>query len=561
MSYIKRATEYAERIVSREIPACKFTVAACQRQLNDLAKAKSSAFPWEFNHKEAEKICKFIEKMPHIKGEWAKSGESLALQPWQCFILTTVFGWQDGYALRRFRKVYIEVPRKNGKTTFSAPLGLYMLTEDGEQGAEIYSAATTRDQAKIVFKDAWNMAKKEHGFRKKYGVSVFTHNITRVSTASKFESLSAEANSLDGLNIHCAIEDELHAHKTRQVHDVIETSMGSRSQPLLWMITTAGSNQTGICYEQRDYVIKILNGTIVDDSYFGIIYTLDEGDDWKNESAWRKANPNYGVSLYPEDIKSLCDKAIKSSQSQNAFKTKRLNIWVNANTAFMNMEAWNSCIDTELDINDFTTEDCFIGLDLSSKIDVTSKVYIFKRDDTYYIFSEHYLPEDYVHAEAHAKTAHYEGWSLDGYLQLTGGNMVDFDYIEQGLKDDLSKYNIVSIGYDPWQAAQMVGHLMDISAPMVEIRPNPQNFSDPMKMVEALVLSGKIRHDGNPVLTWMVSNVISHMDAKDNIYPRKERPENKIDGFVALLTALNRALASEASAYSVYEERGLIEID
>jgi len=554
--HVNKALHYARAVVSGEINACVYVKQACQRQLSDLERKD---WNYTYDKKKAETICEFIETQPHIKGVWAKKKEKLILSAWQIFILTTVFGWVDRKGNRRFRTVYIEVPRKNGKTTFSAPVGLFMLTEDGEQGAEVYSAATNRDQARIVFQDAQNMAKKNARFRDHYGVQVMSHNINRLETASKFEPLSAEGNSLDGLNIHCAIVDELHAHKTRQVFDVIETSMGSRSQPILWIITTAGSNRAGICYEQRAYTVKILERAIEDETYFGIIYTIDEKDDWRDEQSWIKANPNYGVSVYPDDIKRLGDKAMEMASAQNSFLTKRLNIWVNADTAWMPINKWEACGDSDLKIEDFAVDDCYIGLDLSSKIDVSSKVYLFKKDSDYYCFAKHYLPRENVKSESHAKTAHFEGWAKDGWIELTGGNMIDFDYVENGLQEDLAHFSIRAIGYDPWQATQMAGRLIEEGAPMVEVRPSVMNFSDPMKTLEGLVIAGKFHHNNDPVLTWMISNVVCHRDAKDNIYPRKEQPQNKIDGAVALLTALNRALNDDGTPKdSVYEERGLI---
>jgi len=554
-NYSDIAESYAQSIIDARIPASKWVKLSCQRQLDDLKKKNGGYF---FEPERVNSICSFIEKLPHIKGEWAKNNGSLVLQPWQTFILATVFGWVRSDGRRRFKTAYIEIPRKNGKSTLSAAVGLYMLSKDGEPGAQVYSAAVTRDQAKIVFEDAQAMAKREEGFRKRYGIQVNAHNINILEKASKFEALSAEANSLDGLNIHCAIEDELHAHKTRAVFDVLETSMGSRTQPLHWLITTAGSNRSGICYEQHSYLKKILEKVAEDESYFGIIYGLDDGDDWRLESNWRKANPNYEISIYPEDFKRLAGKAQEMASAQNAFLTKRLNVWVNADTSWMDMLKWDKCRDERLKLADFETENCWIGIDLASKLDIASVCILFKHGADYYAFLRHYLPEDNVKSEAHAKSAHCQGWAIQGWLTLTPGNMIDLDFIEEDLRGLLGRFDVNVLAFDPWQAAQMQARLLADNAPVATVSPNVQNFSDPMKTLEGLVLAAKFHTNDDPIITWMISNVVCHRDAKDNIYPRKETPENKIDGVVALLTALNRALADDGgSSRSIYEERGL----
>ena len=388
--HVKEANQYIDAVLSGAIPACREVIQACQRQKKDLSRKRTEDFPYVFNRQKAKDVCDFIELLPHVKGVWATqktaSGQPdhlIKLEPWQKFILTTVFGWvhkDTGY--RRFRTTYLEVPRKNAKSTLSAGVALYCLVADEEPGAEVYSAATTKDQAKIVFKTAWQMAKKSPDLLNHYGLGIGMHNLHVLATGSSFEALSAEGSTLDGLNIHCVIVDELHAHKTRAVYDVLETATGSRTQSLIWNITTAGSNMTGICYEQRQYLISILQGVHEDESYFGIVYTIDlprktkpgqkkiVGDDWKLEKTWRKANPNYGVSVFADDIKRLATKAIKVASAQNNFKTKRLNFWVNAETAWLNMVDWQECANYDLKLDDFLGRDCFIGVDLASKIDL-----------------------------------------------------------------------------------------------------------------------------------------------------------------------------------------------
>lgn len=549
-SYIDIAKQYAQSVVSGAIPACRWVQLACQRQLNDLARFKGKDSPYRFNPKlsdrngrgfhPADNLCAFIERLPHVKGPLA--GEPISLEPWQVFILTTVFGWVTPDGKRRFRRSYIEVPRGNAKSTLSSAVALYMLAADHEGGAEVYSLATTRDQARIVFGDAQTMARRSPGFRTRFSVNVGAHNMHVLASGSKFEALSAEGSTLDGLNIHFGCVDELHAHKTRTVYDVVETGTGKRDNSLLWVITTAGSNRAGICYEVRTFVSKLLDGVFEDDTQFGIIYGLDDGDDWTNENALIKANPNWGISVRPEILGPLQAKAMQLPSAVNNFKTKHLNEWVNADTAWMDMRAWDACADTSLDIDNFIGQPCWIGLDLASKTDIAALILIFAHPeitDAYLTFGKYYLPEDTVHG---AGNSQYSGWMRIDRLTVTPGNVIDFSWIEADLLDMASRFAIQAVAFDPFQATQLSTRMLAEGLPMIEVRPTVLNFSEPMKILEALVLQKKLAHDGDPVLTWMASNVVAHLDVKDNIYPRKERPENKIDGIVALIMALSRAI-------------------
>ncbi|MEX3787321.1 terminase large subunit [Paraburkholderia sp. BR14374] len=554
-SYAMTARRYAEAVVAGNVPACRWVKLACQRQLNDLARFKGKSSPYRFNPKLADKsgkpfapadnLCAFIERLPHVKGPLA--GEPITLEPWQVFIVTTVFGWVHADGRRRFRRSYIEVPRGNAKSTLSSAVGLYMLAADGEGGAEVYSLATTRDQARIVFGDAQTMARRSAGFRSRFGVAVGAHNMNVLASGSKFEALSAEGSTLDGLNIHFGCVDELHAHKTRTVYDVVETGTGKRNNSLLWVITTAGSNRAGICYEIRTFVTKLLEGVFEDDSQFGIVYGLDDGDDWTTEEALIKANPNWGISVQPEVLVPLQAKAMQLPSAVNNFKTKHLNEWVNADTAWMDMRAWDRCSDAALDLDTFAGQPCWIGLDLASKTDIAALMLLFTHPEIeggYTIFGRYYLPEDTVMATSNSQ---YAGWMRNGRLTVTPGNVIDFGWIEADLIEMSSRFQVQGVAFDPFQATQLSTRMLAEGLPMIEVRPTVLNFSEPMKALEALVLQGKLVHDGDPVLSWMASNVVAHLDAKDNIYPRKERPENKIDGIVALIMALSRALVGDGT--------------
>lgn len=553
--YVAIATEYAEAVVTGEQVACKWVQLVCHRQLKDLGRTD---WEYRFDADRAAHICRFVELLPHIKGKWARQRLKITLEPWQIFILTTVFGWVNADGLRRFKTVYAEIPRKNAKSTLSSGVALYCLAADNEEGAEVYSAATTREQARIVWEVAKLMADRSPGLQQRFGVSTGAHAVYVEHTASTFKPLSRDqGGNHDGYSVHCGIIDELHAHKTREIFDVIETGTGSREQPLLWSITTAGFNRSGICYEQRSYITKVLSGVTEDEEYFGIIFTIDDDDDWTDPSVWEKANPNWGVSVDPGDVARKARKAMEMSSAQNNFLTKHLNIWVNADTAWMDMGAWDACADPEMLPERFKGKPCWVAIDLASKIDIASVAFVFRENDNYAVFVKNYLPED---AAENERNSQYSGWVRDGHLIATPGNTTDYSWIEDDLRNAAAMFDLQGVAYDPWQANYLATRLMEEGMPMIEYRQTVQNMSEPMKELEALTISGKLKHTGCPVLTWMVSNVVAHLDAKENIYPRKEFPENKIDGVVAILMALGRAALEEGDGRKVFTGNEVIAI-
>jgi phage terminase large subunit-like protein len=560
LNYAQRAAQYADDVISGKQIACDFIVRACERFVRDLQHQDSKSFPFYFDSVEANRACEFLENLPHIKGEWAKKGLLLELENWQCFVVCNIFGWRcvrtitdsDGNVLmhehtRRFRTVYLEVARKNAKSTLLSGIGLYMLIADGEAGAEIYSAATTHKQAKIVWQDAKLMAEKAAGLRQHFGCDTNAKAVYIKDTAAKFEPLHSQGETLDGLNVHCAINDELHAHKKRDLYDVLETATGSRTQPLILNITTAGTNKSGICYELRLYVVKLMERTITDETFFGVIYTLDKDDNPMDRKTWTKANPNYGVSVYPFDMERLAKKAEESPASMNNFLTKRLNVWCNAEAAWMNMREWDAAADPTLKESDFYDCPLWVGVDLASKIDMNAVVRLYKKrinDETHvYAFPSFYLPEAAVQASSNSQ---YSGWERRGLITTTPGQIIDMDTIEDDVIELRDDRDLQEVCFDPGHnSTQWAVHCDDNGLDMVEVRPTVMNFSEPMKWWEALVKAGRFHHDGNEIMTWMVSNVVVKYDQKDNIYPRKERNENKIDGPVAVCIGLNRLLASE----------------
>lgn len=561
--HIKKANKYAKDVISGKIDACLYVKQSCQRHVDDLIKSKSKKenYPYRFDKEAGENICNFAEMLPHVKGKW--SGTLMVLEPWQCFMLTTLFGWlrkSDG--IRRFKEMYAEIPRKNGKSILGAIIGLYLFVIDGEPGAEVYSGATTLTQALEVFRPAWLMVYKTPGFRKKYdielgGTEKNPGNIYSLSTASRFEAVIGKPG--DGASVHCGLVDEYHEHKDDILFNCFDTGMGAREQGMVPILTTAGTNTSYPCYSKRKQMISILAGKKINEELFGIIYTIDEkkksakkedpGDDWTDFKVWKKANPNYGVSVFPDYLKRQHRSAIQETRRQNILKCKHLNLWSNAGMAWLNMVEWNAAAAPSLDINDFLGDPCYLGLDLASKIDIASSMPVFKKDDHYYLFSKHYIPETRTHGE---DMAHYAEWVEDGYIIATPGSRIDFDYIKEDIAKIAKDFDLSGeengggeICNDPWNAQQLITELTNKNIACVEISQTVNMLSEPMKEIEAALKDGKFHHDGNPATEWMFANTMCREDKKSNIFPFKEGDGNKIDGAVASITAMARAMYSK----------------
>lgn len=540
LDYCDKAQRYIEAVLSGSRSACRWVKLACERQQKDLARKD---WRYTFDRARGNKVCRFIECLTHVKGSIA--GQPIHLEDWQCFLLTTVFGWVDKETgFRRYRKAYVEVPRGNGKSTLLSGIGLYMETADREPGADVYSFATTKEQAKIVFNDALAMTRGNKDFREAFGVTALNHSIIVLGTNSKFVAKSADADTLDGLNTHCGIIDELHAHKTRYVFDVVESSLTKRDQPLMFSITTAGFILDGICMEQRRTIAHILDETIQDDNYFGIIYTIDPGDDWKDPASLEKASPNWGVSVKPDASLSALRNALVNTTAQKNFLTKYLDVWVNSDSQWLEMEKYRNCIDKTFRREDFSGKYAIYGIDLASKLDITAVVRLWWRRESdgevhYYVGADYFLPEEAIN---NSDNSQYDGWRRSEYLKATGGAVTDLAALEEYLKADIPQYDTLAVAYDPMQATQLSQDLIQEGAPMVELPQTLKNMSEPMKQLQALIYAGRLHVEDNPVTHWMFGNVVCHVDAKENIYPRKEKVQNKIDGVVALIMAINQSI-------------------
>jgi phage terminase large subunit-like protein len=563
MTYTEAALKYCNDIVSGKIPAGQLVIYACQRHINDLGKSTSAAYPYRYDEKLAEKRCKFSELFCHVKGKW--SGQKLKLEPHQVFIQCSIWGWvKKKNGMRRFSVAYIEEPRKNGKSLEAATAGLYMLTADGEKGAEIYSGASTEKQALEVFRPAWLMTSKNADFRDHFGISLSgtpknPTSIYQLSDMSRFELLVG--NPGDGASPHCAIIDEYHEHRTSDQYDTMSTGMGSREQPLMFVITTAGTDTSSPCYDAHLKAVKVLNGSIEDDMFFAIIYGIDPDEDWKDFEVWKKANPNYGVSIMEDYLYQKYTETMNDAGKQNINLCKHLNEWRNAGTAWMNMAKWAACEDKTLRIEDFKGMPCYIGMDLATKIDMCALMLLFETDSGFVTFGRYYLPEETVNLPGND---HFVKWAKEGHVIATPGGRTDFRPVEADIQAIDKDHPIRELAFDPKDATYIINNIMEwASFECVEMKQGPTLISEPMKELEAMIYSKGIRHDGGPVLTWMMGNVVKKAGHSGGpvkyYYPTKDKEANKIDGAVALIMAIGRAML-HVEKKSVYEERGIFTI-
>ena len=546
-----KGNKYARDCVSGRVDVCLQVRQSCQRHLDDLKSSKSPNYPYKFDKEKSEKILKFAELMPHVKGKWA--GGKIKLEPWQCFFLAVPFGWvRKKDNLRRFREILGVIPRKNGKSVLGAIIGNYMFSADGESGSEVYSAATSEAQAYEVFRPAWLMTQKTPAYRNHFnielgGTAKNPGNIYSMQTGSRFETVIGKPG--DGSSPHCWMLDEFHEAKTDESYDTGKTGMGARSQPMMVVITTAGTNTGYPCYALQKKTEKILAGKLVNDEVFAVIYTIDKDDKWEDFKTWKKANPNYGVSVDEGFLKGQLKTALQDPRKQNIMKCKHLDMWSNAGEAWMNMVEWEKCGDPSLDIKEFIGKPAYIGLDLASKIDIASKMYLFKDGEHYYLFSRHYIPEDRIHGE---EFAHYAGWVHDGHMEVTPGARIDIHSIQESIKQDAKDFDLSGpnngggeVCNDPWNAQQLITNLGREGVECVEIPQTVAFLSEPMKEIQAVVKEGNFHHDGNQATSWMFGNVCYKEDRNTNVFPRKEGEQNKIDGAVATMTAMARAMYYE----------------
>lgn len=535
---------YAAAVVAGQVPAGTYHRLACARHLRDRKREATKAFPYRFDVAKADRFFRFAGKLKHYKGEWAR--QPIVLQPFQQFRLGSIFGWvHRETGLRRFRTSYNELPRKNGKSLEAAVVAVYLTFFDGEQGAEGYCLATKRSQAeKLVFRDAKKLVASS-GL--KAHIKIQARNLHRIDTASKLEPLGA--NPEDGLNPSLIIVDELHKFKTRESMDVMETATGSRRQPLNFQITTAGDDIVSVCGDQHDYCCKILNGVLEDETFFGFIAHADPDDDWTLEATARKANPNYGISIKPDDLAALVTKALHMPGAAAAYQQDHLNWWVNTDAPWLSLTGWRTGQTTGTP-EDLRGQTCFAGIDLSSKIDLAAFALAFPPTATrtaWRYLVRCFTPADTLLERSRRDRAPYPQWVDEGWLTASPGNRLDQDVIHAAVREarDTCGFVIQSVGFDPWNAGNLEKDLTEDGFAVVEIPQTLQHMSAPSKEFEADVLDGLVDAGGNPLLAWMASNVVVYRDGKDNIYPQKKKSRGRIDGIIACLMARKLAALDE----------------
>jgi phage terminase large subunit-like protein len=534
--------------VDGRVPAGKYHRLACERHLRDRAHEATPAFPYRFDLATADRSFRFAGKLKHYKGEWA--GQFIVLEPHQRFRRGSLAGWVHiDTGFRRFRTSYEEVPRKNGKTLELSISALYFTFYDNEPGAEGYCLATNRYQAGFVFGDAKKLVRSS-GLKTR--LKVMAKNIHRTDTDSKLEPLGAFP--VDGLNPHFIGMDELHKWKTRERLDVMETATGSRRQPVISQITTAGDDLVSVCGDQHDYACKILDQVLVDETFFAFIAHADIGiagipdDDWTLESTAIKANPNYGVSVKPDDLKALVNKALHMQGAAAAYQQDHLNVWVNTDAPWLSMQGWKRG-QSAWSLEELRGQPCFGAIDLSSKIDLSAFALCFPPTATrtrWRYVVRCFTPADTLVARARRDRAPYLQWAelkIPGspwaYLTTNPGNRIDQDAIRQAVKDarDLFGFDIKQIGFDPWNAATIEQDLIEDGFDVIEIPQVIKHMSLPSKDFEADVLDGLADFGADPQQAWMASNVVVYRDGPDNIKPVKKKSRGKIDGTVAAIMA------------------------
>ena len=553
MAAVKKypAELYAEQVRSGEILVCEYVRLAVERYYADLDRALDMGR--YFDKKAAMRAIRFIEKLKHTKGEWA--GQRFRLEPWQQFVLWNIFGWKNADGTRRFRYAYIEIARKNGKTALSAGIGLYMLFADGESRPEVYSAATVKDQAKICFSDAVEIVKATD--LKNY-LTPYRNSIVYELKGGTMKPLSSDYGTHDGLNPSCGIIDQFHAHKDSGMFDVIKSAFGARRQPLMFIITTAGFDKSGVCYAYRKNVIKVLRGVNEDDSLFGIIYTLDDKSEWDDPKMWIKANPNLGVSLSADYLADQVKDAKNRPEAVRNVMTKNVDLWVDAERTWILDDVWQKCIGTT-DPADLKGCACWGGLDLSNVSDITAYVLLFHENDRFQLLPHFWIPEEKMLEKIRKENINYDKWAAEGYVTVTPGNVIDYDFVKADILRIVADYDLRTSAYDRWNSSQTI---IDLQNEGMECNPFGQGYgsmSAPTKEFEKLVLTGKIEHFGNPVLRWMLASTLVKTDPAGNIKPDKEKSTQKIDGIVASIMALGEWMTAQADDESnPYENRGLL---
>lgn len=508
----------------------------------------------------ADFAVSFIECLCHTKGTWA--GKPFELIDWQEKIIRDIFGTLKPNGYRQFNTAYIEIPKKQGKSELAAAVSLLLCCADGEERAEVYGCAADRQQAAIVFDVAADMVRMNPALKKRVKILASQKRIIYQPTNSFYQVLSADAYSKHGFNVSGVIFDELHTQPNRKLYDVMTKGSGdARTQPLYFLITTAGTDTHSICYEIHQKALDIMNGRKHDPTFYPVIYGSKESDDWTDPKVWQKANPSLGITVSIDKVKAAFNSAKENPAEENTFRQLRLNQWVKQSVRWMPMDKWDACA-FPVDEHSLEGRICYGGLDLSSSTDITAFVLVFPPEDEsegFTILPHFWIPEDNVNLRVRRDHVPYDMWKKQGYLETTEGNVIHYGYIEQFIDDLGKKYNIREIAFDRWGAVQMVQNLGGLGFTVVPFGQGFKDMSPTTKELMKLTLEKKISHGGHPVLRWMMDNIFIRTDPAGNIKPDKAKSTEKIDGVVATIMALDRAIRNEGeTGDSIYDERGLL---
>ena len=535
----------------------------CLNIMKKLKKYKATKFKTKdsiYDKEKADYAVNFINCLSHTKGIWA--GKPFELLDWQEQIIRDLFGIIKPNGYRQFNTAYIEIPKKNGKSELAASVALLLTCGDFEERAEVYGCAADRGQASIVFEVAADMVRMCPALSRRVKILTATKRIIYLPTNSFYQVLSAEAYSKHGFNVHGVVFDELHTQPNRKLFDVMTKGSGdARTQPLFFLITTAGTDNHSICYEQHQKAIDLIEGRKNDSTFYPVIYGASEEDDWTKRKTWIKANPSIGETIGFDKVQAACDSARQNPGEENSFRQLRLNQWVKQTVRWMPMNKWDLC-GFKIDNNSLNGRVCYGGLDLSSTTDITAFVLVFPpvdKSDKYIIKPYFWIPEECLDLRVRRDHVPYDVWLKTGHLEITEGNVVHYGYIEKFIEDLGTKYNIKEIAFDRWGAVQMVQNLEGMGFTVVPFGQGFKDMSPPTKELMKLVLEQKIAHGKHPVLRWMMDNIFIRRDPAGNIKPDKEKSTEKIDGAVATIMSLDRAIRCEnVNNTSVYDDRGIL---
>lgn len=512
-----------------------------------------------YDKEKADRAVMFIENLRHTKGKWA--GKRFWLLPWQEQIIRDIFGIVREDGNRQFLTAYIEIGKKNGKSELAAAVALYLLYADNEPSAEVYGAAADRQQASIVFDVANQMVQMTPALMKRSKIMGATKRIVNYSNQGFYQVLSAEVGTKHGLNVSGLVLDEVHAQPNRKLYEVLTRGSGdAREQPLFFLITTAGTDKESICYELHTKAKDILDGRKVDHTFYPVVYGLTDEDDWHDEKNWYKANPSLGQTIRIERVREAYKEALQNPAEENVFKQLRLNMWVSSLTRFIPEQIYDKGNDP-IDLDALRGRECYGGLDLSSTGDITAFVLVFPpRNDRekYIVVPYFWVPEDTIPIRVRRGNVPYDVWEKQGFLLATEGNVIHYDAIEKKIEELGKKYHILEIAVDRWNATHMIQNLEGEGFVMIPFGMGYKDMSPPTKEFYKLLMEGNIQHGGNPVLRWMAGNVVVETDAAENIKVTKAKSPEKIDGIVATIMALDRAIRNQGSTGSIYDERGIL---